>query len=216
MSFGSNAWFMETVARAVEDGRAWGDSFINDPKWQGDRTRMANHAIYVATMWSLGAGVATGAVGWLGVPVDLVNALYSQVKLSSALFRIHGFSIADEATVIIILAAALGVSVKEFATQFGTRFFVQAASKVIENAAINTAQRQVPKAVWEILKRMPRPLLLKLISRVSGKSVAIMPKAVPVIGGIIGGGVNAIMMNVCGHSVLIFIKAMGTDSSYAA
>ncbi len=76
MGFDSNAWFMETFARAVEDGRVWGHSFINDPKWQGDRNRMANHAIYVSTMWSLGAGVATGAVGWVGVPVDLVNALY--------------------------------------------------------------------------------------------------------------------------------------------
>lgn len=229
MGFDSNAWFMETawfretVARAVEAGRVWGNSFINDPKWQGDRNRMANHAIYESTMWSLGAGVATGAVGWFGVPVDLVNALYSQVKLSSALFTIHGISISDESTnestneaiLVIIVAAALGVSVKEFATQFGTRFLVQAANRVIENAAINAAKRQAPKAVGEILKRMPRPLVLKIISRVSGKSVAMIPKAIPVIGGIIGGGVNATMMNVCGHSVLKFIKAMGSDPGYA-
>ncbi len=149
---------------------------------------MANHAIYVASMWSLGAGVATGAIGLVGVPVDLVNALYSQIKLSSALFTIHGFSISDESILVIIVAAALGVSVKEFATQFGT----------------NVAK-----------KRMTRPLVLKLISRVSGKSVAIMPKAVPVIGGIIGGVVNATMMNVCGHGVLKFITAMGSDPGYS-
>ncbi len=42
-----------------------------------------------------------------------------------------------------------------------------------------------------------------------------IPKAIPGIGGIIGSGVNASMMNVCGHGVLKFITAMGSDPGYS-
>ncbi len=31
---------------------------------------MANHAIYEATLWSVGFGVATGVMGWAGVLLD--------------------------------------------------------------------------------------------------------------------------------------------------
>jgi hypothetical protein len=43
-----------TIAHAIHSGSAWGEEFLSDPKWQGNKDRMAHHAIYESTLWSVG------------------------------------------------------------------------------------------------------------------------------------------------------------------
>lgn len=186
---------VDVFSGAIKDGRNWGSEFLDDPQWGGDHEKMANHAIYESTMWSIGAGVATGLVGIAGIPVDLVNCLYSQVKLSSALFTIHGYDTSNESIWIIIIAAAAGVSLTELATHFGTAV----AIKAIQKAVLNKPLR--------VLMKINGPLTIKIISKIAGKNAARAIKAIPAVGGIVGGGVNAVMMNACGHGVIKVIKA---------
>jgi len=187
---------VDTFAHAITDGRDWGNQFIHDPAWGGNRDRMADHAIYESTLWSIGAGVATGAIGLAGIPLDLVETLYSQTKLSSTLFTIHGFDTSDESIWVIIIAAAAGVSITELATHFGTR------------AAIKAIQKALFPKPFRMLMKVNQSLTIKLISKLAGKNAAKAFKVMPAIGGVIGGGVNAVMMNGCGHVVLKAIKAM--------
>ncbi len=60
-------WLLTLLLPAIEEGRQWGYQFLRDPRWESDRDRMANHAIYEATLWSVGSGVATGVMGWAGM-----------------------------------------------------------------------------------------------------------------------------------------------------
>ncbi len=48
---------------------------------------------------------------------------------------------------------------------------------------------------------------IKLISKTGEKTLLNIAKIIPGIGCVIGGTVNGVMMNACGHSVVAFIKA---------
>ncbi|NJL65320.1 MAG: hypothetical protein HC903_30505 [Methylacidiphilales bacterium] len=78
----------QTIDSAIAGGNEWGKTFINDSCWFGDRNRMADHAIYESTFWSVGNGIANGLIGLVGIPSDVAITLYSQIKLASTLFTI--------------------------------------------------------------------------------------------------------------------------------
>lgn len=63
------------------------------------------------------------------------------------------------------------------------------------------------------LTQLFRPTLtIKLISRIGGINAGKAFQVLPAIGEFVGGGVNALMMNVCGHGVLAFIRQCKVSS----
>ncbi|MBD2529090.1 hypothetical protein H6G97_05705 [Nostoc flagelliforme FACHB-838] len=142
----------------------------------------------------MGNGISNGLLGIAGIPSDVVITLYSQVKLTSALFTIYGIDITSDSTQPLVLAAAAGVSVSELANKLGTK----AAQQAIQKALMS-----VPgKTFTEINKALG----IKLISKAGEKTLLNVAKIVPFIGSAVGGTVNGVMMNACGHSVIAFIK----------
>jgi len=189
-----------TIAHAIHSGSAWGEEFLIDPKWQGNKDRMAHHAIYESTLWSVGTGAATGLGGALfmvvGVPTDVSVTLYSQVKLAATLFAIYEIDTNDKAAQPLILAAAAGVGVSELATMLGTS---------IGAKAIRAALMSVPGKVFA---QINKTLGVKLISKAGEKTLVNVAKMVPFLGSAVGGTVNGVMMNACGHSTISFIKVV--------
>lgn len=190
----------EAIGNAIQSGREWGESFKHDPKWHGNKDKMANHAIYESTLWSIGTGAATGLGGGfvaiVGVPTDICFTLYSQVKLAATLFTIYGVDTREKSSRPLILAAAAGVTVSELATQLGTSVGVK---------AIRSALMSIPGKVFA---QINKTLGIKLISKAGEKTLVNVAKMMPFLGGVVGGTVNGVMMNACGHSTIVFIKAL--------
>lgn len=103
----------QAIAHAIEEGRQWGQTFLNDSHWCDDREKMANQVIFESTLWSVGNGIGNGLLGIAGIPTDIAITLYSQVKLSSTLFTIYGINTTSQATQPLVLAAAAGVTLSE-------------------------------------------------------------------------------------------------------
>jgi hypothetical protein len=144
---------------------------------------------------SVGNGIASGVVGVAGIPVDVATALYSQVKLASSLFNIYEIDTKSESAQPLILAAAAGVTVSEFANTPGTK----AAQQAIQKALMSIPN----KTFVEINKALG----IKLIAKTGEKTLLNVAKIVPFVGSAVGGTGNGVMMNACGHSVKVFIKA---------
>ena len=51
-----------------------------------------------------------------------------------------------------------------------------------------------------------KTLGIKLIAKTGEKTLVNVAKIVPFVGSAVGGTVNGVMMNACGHSVIAFIK----------
>ncbi|MBE9105428.1 hypothetical protein IQ229_10890 [Nostoc cf. edaphicum LEGE 07299] len=194
MDFGSVPGIGSIIDKAIKDGREWGQTFLNDSSWHGDKDKMANHAIYESTLWSVGNGIAGGAVGIAGIPFEVAGTLYSQVKLASTLFAIHEIDTYSQSTQPLVLAAAAGVSVSELANNLGTK----AASQAIQKALMS-----IPGKTFA---QINKTLGIKLIAKTGEKTLVNVAKIVPFVGSAAGGTVNGVMMNACGHSVIAFIK----------
>jgi uncharacterized protein (DUF697 family) len=184
----------QTIAHAIEDGRQWGLCFANNFYWVGNKDNIANLMILESTIWSVGNGLLSGLVGLAGIPTDIAITLYSNVKLASALFAIYGIDVRSESARILVLAAAAGVSVSELANQLGTQ---------IGSQAIQKALMSIPgKTFVEINKALG----IKLISKAGETTLVNIAKIIPFVSSAVGGTVNGVMMNACGHSVIAFIK----------
>ena len=184
----------QAIAYAIEDGRQWGLSFANNFYWVGNRDNIANLMILESTAWSVGNGIFSGFIGVAGIPTDITITLYSNIKLASALFALYGIDTRSESARILVLAAAVGVSVSELANQLGTQVGSQAIQKTLMS---------IPgKTFAEINKALG----IKLISKAGEKTLANVATMMPFIGSAVGGTVNGVMMNACGHGVIAFIK----------
>ncbi len=183
----------QAITGAVADGRTWGQAFLNDSNWQGDRDRMAEHAIYESTLWSLGNGIGNSILGFVGIPSDLAVTLYSQVKLSSALFAIYAVESTNK-SIPLVLAVAAGVSMAELANYLGV------------NVAKHTVEKALMAVPSKVFIDINRAIGIKLISRTSEKTLLNVAKILPIFSSVASGTVNAVMMNACGHSILTFIK----------
>ncbi|MBG1258670.1 EcsC family protein [Nostoc commune] len=185
----------QIIANAIEDGRQWGQSFANNFYWVGNRDNIANLMILESTAWSVGNGILSGLIGLAGIPTDIAITLYSNIRLASALFALYGIDIRSESSRLLVLAAAAGVSVSELANQLGTKAGSQAIQKVLMS---------IPgKTFAEINKALG----IKLISKAGEKTFVNVAKMMPFVGSAVGGTVNGVMMNACGHSVIAFIRA---------
>jgi hypothetical protein len=121
----------QTIAYAIEDGKQWGQSYANNFYWASNKDDIANQIILESTFWSVGNGIVNGLLGLAGIPTDVAITLYSQVKLTSALFTIYGIDTNSQSAQPIVLAAAAGVSVSEFANTLGTKAASQAIQKAL-------------------------------------------------------------------------------------
>ncbi|MGF1933792.1 MAG: hypothetical protein RM347_005255 [Nostoc sp. ChiQUE02] len=184
----------QAIAYAIKDGRQWGLSFANNFYWVGNRDNIANLMILESTAWSVGNGIFSGFIGLAGIPTEITITLYSNIKLASALFALYGIDTRSESARLPVLAAAAGVSVSELANQLGTQVGSQAIQKTLMS---------IPgKTFAEINKALG----IKLISKAGEKTLVNVATMMPFIGSAIGGTVNGVMMNACGHSVIAFIK----------
>ncbi|AUB38739.1 hypothetical protein COO91_04714 [Nostoc flagelliforme CCNUN1] len=59
----------------------------------------------------------------------------------------------------------------------------------------------------KIFAEINKALGIKLISKAGEKTLVNVATMMPFIGSVIGGTVNGVMMNACGHGVIAFIHA---------
>lgn len=185
-------FLIDIMTEAIKDGREWGMTLLNESNQGHDRKKIASHAINTATLWSIGKGIATGVIGIVGIPLDIIDAVHSQVKLSAALFTIHECDTASEANWIFIVSAALGMSAANLAQHLGF-YTIKALNKVL-----------LPKS-FRLIMKMNQSLALKFGAKIYGKNVVKAAKVIPAIGGVIGGSVNGVTMLLCGNWILSFI-----------
>lgn len=180
------------IERAIQDGREWGLQLLDEAQDKRDKRKISTNAIHVSTLWSIGTGIVTGFAGIFGIPADVVDAVYSQVKLSSTLFTINDFDTADESKWVLIVSAASGISVRKLSKYLGL-YSVKALQKAF-----------LPKS-FRVIMRMNERFALKIASKLFSKNVVKTAKIIPAVGSIVGGTVNGVTMFLLGNAILIFI-----------
>lgn len=135
--------------------------------------------------WNAGTGFITGIGGMVLLPVQLPAAVTAtwviQTRLVAAIAHLNGFDLEHEAVRTQILLTLIG----------------EEAGEVLKQVSIKLSQ-QIALAQ---LRRLPGPALaainravgFQLLSRVGEQGVLRLHRAVPLLGGVVGGGIDYVM-----------------------
>lgn len=129
-------------------------------------------------------GFVTGVGGFAAMPVtvpaNLAGSLVINARMVGSIAHLRGYTLDDPHTQAMITLVAAGSSAQAAVSAFGVRVGQQAAMAAI---------RAVPMSV---IHQVNRKAGFQLVAKYGTKRSAItLAKAVPAVGGVVGGGVDA-------------------------
>jgi hypothetical protein len=137
-------------------------------------------------------GFVTGFGGLLTLPISIPSAFGAswiiQARMSGAIACIHGHSLKSDRVRTLVLVSLLGDAGKEVLKKAGIKVAQKLGEKLID---------QIPgKVLIEINKQVG----FRLITKAGETGVVNLVKGVPVIGGVVGGVVDAAACRVVGDA----------------
>ena len=141
--------------------------------------------------WNAGTGFLTGLGGFGLLPMQMPAAVTAtwviQTRLVATIADLHGLDLAHEAVRTQILLTLLGDEAREVLKQFGVKL-----SQRIAQAQL----RRLPAVVLEAINRA---VGFRLVSRFGQQGVVNLHQAIPVLGGLVGGGIDYVMTRKLGE-----------------
>ena len=137
------------------------------------------------------SGFLTSLGGFITLPVALpanvASVIYMQMQMIAAIARMGGYDLHDDRVKTLVIACLCGNEVKEILKQAG----IQIGKKL--------TKRAVQKISSALIVRINRAVGFRLLTKFGTKGAINLSKAIPVIGGLIGGGVDAYSTKVIGN-----------------
>lgn len=138
-------------------------------------------------------GFVTGLGGFITMPVtvpaNMAGALVINARLAAAIAYLRGYDPKDPHVRTVATLIAVGSNAQQVAKAFGI--------KVGEKVAIQAIKRLPMALIHQINKKAGFMLLAKYGTK---RSVVTLAKGVPLVGGVIGGAVDATMTSAVGRT----------------
>ncbi|AWM80702.1 EcsC family protein [Gammaproteobacteria bacterium ESL0073] len=176
----------EQLAQSFKDHRSTNEQVNSLIRWQNTKS---------ATV-----GFITGSGGVftlpVAVPANFATILLIQIRMIAAIAHLNGHDIKDEKVRTLVYIALCGNSVKSILKKTGINLGTKVTATLIQKYLTLEMIAQINKSVG-----------FKLLTKTSTSGVINLGKAVPVVGGLIGGGFDAITTNLIGNAARdIFVK----------
>ncbi len=148
----------------------------------GDVEKAIQRLIATHVRLASSTGFLAGLGGLITLPVTLpadFTALWlTQARLAGAIAHLRGYDIRSDEVRSVVLISLIGSSATEALSQAGVQIGTKSAISAI---------KQVP---GRVLVRINRMVGFRLFTKAGTKGIVNLTKLAPVVGGVIGGGVN--------------------------
>lgn len=164
-----------------------------------DQEKAINSIIRWRTTHAASTGFITGLGGLVTLPVTIPASLATSYSLgantAAAIAHIRGYNIKSNQVQTFILPSLLGDSGKETLKGAG----IQIGKKI--------TQEFIKKIPARSLRNINKRIGFRLVTKAGEKGVVNLTKFVPVVGGVIGSGVDGTFVYSCGQTAkVIFSK----------
>lgn len=136
------------------------------------------------------SGFVTGFGGMAALPITLpaniASVIYIQIRMISAIAYMGGHNLSEEKIKTFVYLCMVGNGAKEMLKNIG----IKAGEKLMTHLIADLSAKT--------MTHMNQKVGYKLLSKFSEKSIANMGKIVPVVGGLIGGGLDIISTKAIG------------------
>ena len=138
------------------------------------------------------SGFVTGLGGLLLMPVTLpaniTSVLYVQIRMIAAIAHLAGYDLKDDRVKSMVYLCLVGNSAVEILKNVG----IEVGKKVATNAVKNISGK--------VITQINQKVGFRLVTKFGQKGVINFGKAIPIVGGIIGGTVDTISTNIVGNT----------------
>lgn len=139
-----------------------------------------------------GAGFILGlpglAFGAVTIPTDLTMTTYLQMRMVATIALLRGWDPKSDRVKTLALLALLGAEGASTARQFG----VHVSTKLTGNA--------VAKIPGKVLIQINQAVGFRLVTKAGSTGAINLIKVVPIVGGLVSGGLNAYLTRKIGHA----------------
>jgi len=137
------------------------------------------------------SGFITGFGGLLVMPITLpaniTSVLFIQIRMVAAIAHMGGHDIKSDKVKTLIYASLLGNATKEILKDVGIQVSKKIAITMIKN---------IP---GKVIVKINQKVGFRLVTKFGEKGVVNLAKAVPILGGIVGGAVDVVSTNTIGN-----------------
>ena len=160
-------------------------------------------AIHTMIKWesskSFGTGFVTGLGGLLTLPVNVSASLYAswvvQARLAGAIAHMYGYDVHSEQVRTFILLTLIGDGAKDILKEMGIKIGQKLTLKLIK------------KIPGRVLIEINKKVGFRLITKAGERGVINLTKIIPLVGGLIGGGVDAASTYTVGITALLIFRS---------
>lgn len=124
----------------------------------------------------------------VAIPANVSSVLYVQMRMIAAIAQMGGFNTHTDQVQSLVYACLTGTAATDILKQSGIR--------VGERVAVNAIKGIPGKTLTNINQKVG----MRLVTKFGEKGVINLGKAVPVVGGVIGGGVDVVSTRVIGDN----------------
>lgn len=157
----------------------------------GSKLDQANSLIRWQNTKAGTSGFLTGLGGIIIMPVtipaNIASVIYVQVRMIAAIAHLGGYDLKDDRVKALVYACLAGNAAKDILKDVG----IVVGKKVVENS--------IKKIGGETIKKINQWIGFRLLTKFGEKGVINLGKAVPLVGGIVGGTFDSISTNVIGN-----------------
>ncbi|QIK58501.1 EcsC family protein [Dysgonomonas sp. HDW5A] len=175
-----------TYARAingfggVDSAYQLGNDYLNS---KGTLDQQVDQLIKWQVTKAASSGFFTGLGGWaimpFALPANIASVIYIQVRMISAIAYMGGHDIQSDQVKSIIYVCMLGNGTKEIFKEMG----IKAGEKFVKSLIENTSRK--------MLLSVNEKVSVNIASKLGSRSLTGLGKAIPIVGGVIGGSFDA-------------------------
>lgn len=138
------------------------------------------------------SGFLTGLGGIITLPVaipaNISSVIYVQTRMVAAIAHMRGFNLKDDQVRTLVYVALTGQAAADILKQAGIKFGTQMSTVLI---------KRIP---FEVIKQINKAVGFRLVTKFGQTGVINLGKGIPLVGGIIGGTVDAVGTSTIGKT----------------
>ena len=179
-----------------------GDYLRKNPDIDTAAKKFINYQIAKCTTSGFLAGLGGIITLPVTIPANVSSVLYVQMRMIAGLAYMGGYDTDSDQVQTLVYACLAGISVDQVLKQAGIKF------------GNKFAMAMVKKIPGEVLAKINQRVGFRFITKFGTKGIINLGKAVPAVGGVIGGGVDFIETKaIANRAYGLFVKGDLTASS---
>lgn len=151
-------------------------------------------------------GFITGAASLVTLPISIPASLVSCYALGAntagAIASLRGYDLDTDAVRTFVLLSMLG--------EAGVEVFIKTVGA---NTSSKIAKNLIARVPSQALLEINKKIGFKLLSKGSEKAAINLTKLVPLVGGVVGAGMDVAYVNACGQTAKLLFKPMTVENS---